>query len=1096
VSQKIRTASRLNQKRLAPPAFVEQLEERTLFSLYTPLAGINDVVFDPSRNVVYATTDSGMIQRYNVATDQLLTPWNVGGKLLGADISTDNSFLYVADAANPRVLKVKLSDGSVTPITYTPSGIEGNAYDVAVVGARVFFTTQFNGSGWTPLREISVATNVVTTRSDLSSVRQNSVLSRAANGSSLFLSESNISSGPIHYYSTSSNSFTGSGQTQTSLSGVQHDVSRDGKLVAMRFGSGVSLFDPSLGGVGTIAGADGGLRFDVLRDVLYTINSSTDQIIGYDSVTQQKRFTVPLDWNIGTGSNFGSGMMAIAPGRAIISDDNGLLVVDVPQPSGVAAQFELSGTSAFAKAGVAQKVRIRALDWAGYQIPSFRGTVTFYSSDPAAVLPAPYTFTAADNGVAEVSFTLNTPGTQSLTLNSPGITAATVGNLRVHAAGANVIPVTDSRENVFDAKRNRLYLSTSRGVIERYDLATETMLEPLAVGVNLYGIDISADGRWLVVQEGSSSGTNGQYIKVDLNLLDTAGTQSNYITRISYANYSLERGGWDIARTVRGTFVADGQFAGSGWVPLRDINVSTNTAADLVGSSTVRQNTGIGRSPDGRYLLLTEYNISSGPVTIFDTQTNTKVASLDTGVFLPGESGSVNRDGTLFALEVSGAIRIYDRALQLVTTLTGIDGGGAFDPAANVYYGINASTNQINIYRTTDWAVTSTVNVGEDVGGSVPMGVGLVNLGLNSAQLFLTTPSGVRVFAMTPPVPPAPTGPVVTGLSLYNADTDTLITQLTDGMTIDLATLSSRNVNVLAGTSPYPTGSVRFGWDAAPGAFNSAFETQVSAPYSLFKDDNGNLRPGTFKVGSHTLTATAFTGTNASGTAGATVTIHFNVIDTSPAAPAAPTTLTAAASGNSITLKWVDKASNEAGFEIQRATNSTFTSGLTSFKIATPNLATYVDNGLASGTTYYYRVRAYAGNTNSGFTNTANAKTAVAAPVVTKLVLINADTDTAVLDLVDGMTISKAAFASLKNFSVQAVVSGTVGSVKFGYQGNASARIEGTAPWSLFGDGGTGNYVGKAFALGSYTVSATPYTAANATGTVGAIVTIHFTVVA
>jgi hypothetical protein len=49
------------------------------------------------------------------------------------------------------------------------------------------------------------------------------------------------------------------------------------------------------------------------------------------------------------------------------------------------------------------------------------------------------------------------------------------------------------------------------------------------------------------------------------------------------------------------------------------------------------------------------------------------------------------------------------------------------------------------------------------------------------------------------------------------------------------------------------------------------------APYALAGDDNGNYRPWTPTVGSHTLKATPYAGANATGTAGSAVTVAFTV---------------------------------------------------------------------------------------------------------------------------------------------------------------------------------------------------------------------------
>jgi hypothetical protein len=82
------------------------------------------------------------------------------------------------------------------------------------------------------------------------------------------------------------------------------------------------------------------------------------------------------------------------------------------------------GFSYSATAGVAGNLSIVAYDPYGNLGTGYTGTVHFTSSDAQAVLPADYTFTAADAGWHTFSATLNTVGTQSLTatdLPSTGI---------------------------------------------------------------------------------------------------------------------------------------------------------------------------------------------------------------------------------------------------------------------------------------------------------------------------------------------------------------------------------------------------------------------------------------------------------------------------------------------------------------------------------------------------------------------------------------------------------------------------------------------------------------------------------------------------
>jgi predicted outer membrane repeat protein len=76
-----------------------------------------------------------------------------------------------------------------------------------------------------------------------------------------------------------------------------------------------------------------------------------------------------------------------------------------------ATHFSVSAPST-ATAGSAISVVVRALDASSNTVPSYGDTVTFSSTDSAAVLPANVTLS---NGTGSVNVTLNTPGTQTVT---------------------------------------------------------------------------------------------------------------------------------------------------------------------------------------------------------------------------------------------------------------------------------------------------------------------------------------------------------------------------------------------------------------------------------------------------------------------------------------------------------------------------------------------------------------------------------------------------------------------------------------------------------------------------------------------------------
>jgi hypothetical protein len=76
-------------------------------------------------------------------------------------------------------------------------------------------------------------------------------------------------------------------------------------------------------------------------------------------------------------------------------------------------------------AGAAQSVTVTVQDINGQPVADYTGTIHFRSSDPLAILPADYTFSASEHGVHTFSVTLNTGGPQTLTVTQSDTSAIT-----------------------------------------------------------------------------------------------------------------------------------------------------------------------------------------------------------------------------------------------------------------------------------------------------------------------------------------------------------------------------------------------------------------------------------------------------------------------------------------------------------------------------------------------------------------------------------------------------------------------------------------------------------------------------------------------
>ncbi len=116
----------------------------------------------------------------------------------------------------------------------------------------------------------------------------------------------------------------------------------------------------------------------------------------------------------------------------------------------------------------------------------------------------------------------------------------------------------------------------------------------------------------------------------------------------------------------------------------------------------------------------------------------------------------------------------------------------------------------------------------------------------------------------------------ITNYTLVNADTDQDIRTLdhTITETIDFSAIGTQNINIRANTNPATVGSVVFGLDGDP-----SYRTENGAPYALASNINADYLPWTPSIGTHTLTATPYSGPDGTGTACTLLTLNFDVID-------------------------------------------------------------------------------------------------------------------------------------------------------------------------------------------------------------------------
>ncbi len=118
---------------------------------------------------------------------------------------------------------------------------------------------------------------------------------------------------------------------------------------------------------------------------------------------------------------------------AIIGSDENLIV-----QGSTAQSLKVTGFPTTVTAGTPASFTVTAYDQYGNVATDYTGTVHFTSSDGQAILPANYSFTAANNSTYTFSATFNTAGTQSITATDTATSSITgSGTVTVNASAAS-----------------------------------------------------------------------------------------------------------------------------------------------------------------------------------------------------------------------------------------------------------------------------------------------------------------------------------------------------------------------------------------------------------------------------------------------------------------------------------------------------------------------------------------------------------------------------------------------------------------------------------------------------------------------------------
>ena len=287
-------------------------------------------------------------------------------------------------------------------------------------------------------------------------------------------------------------------------------------------------------------------------------------------------------------------------------------------------------------------------------------------------------------------------------------------------AGQQFFPVDGLRDVVFDDGRQLLYVTTSRGTVERLDIEALAMLEPWSVGQNLQGVDITEDGNFIYVCDRVDLGDQSVIHKIDL--------QSGKLEELFYQQKS-EGGSFDIVILKNNQAFTAGT---SGRVPLRELDLLTDSFTirnDVPGNDGLIWDRplfvrGVGRNS---FFKLTT-DLSSGPVFQYDQATNSFSEELGVGGFIE-EAGAVDRTGQLLAAEE----RLLDNEISLVDLIPYNSRAYAFDPLRNLLYVADENSDEIIAYDYVRLLEFARFPIGAD------FEEGQLHISSDSRHLFLTS---------------------------------------------------------------------------------------------------------------------------------------------------------------------------------------------------------------------------------------------------------------------------------------------------------------------------------------------------------------------
>lgn len=276
-------------------------------------------------------------------------------------------------------------------------------------------------------------------------------------------------------------------------------------------------------------------------------------------------------------------------------------------------------------------------------------------------------------------------------------------------------------DQAFSPDGKTLYTARN-GTITAYSVASGSILHSWTIGSELGGIDVSADGKYLVATEqqsgpvtstGSYSSSTDYYVyRLDL----TTGKATTYTHHANNGDSYY----FDASFLPDGSALLTQNYDGSGWEPLTTLDFKTGKFTS--SNEEYAQDGTLTASFDKNHIAFMPSNISDDPVFVYTAGKGITASHEDYADNVMGYNNGVQAispDGNL-VVQGSG-LHVYDGQLHLLTTLTtrypefSNVTGLAFSPSGDKLYLLDATAREVIALDSKSFDVLAGYPVGASV---------------------------------------------------------------------------------------------------------------------------------------------------------------------------------------------------------------------------------------------------------------------------------------------------------------------------------------------------------------------------------------------